>query len=187
MNDKERILIWMVQRIYSLALYKPSSVQEWRDIQPGFCSGENSLNIGDLVVASTTLTPNDFLVGFVDQINSNCVVIREIGSDRLCNYYNESFYRIPKDILGYEILEGVQYEIYRKVLKAFSKSNDSYSIRFQDIKFEGSTCHVSARKVFSPDNVYTVSFSYNKKTSIKSIVSLLNNAAVTKKAWRDDL
>lgn len=181
MRDKERILIWLVQRIYSLALFKPFSIDEWRDIQPGFYSDDNKLNIGDLVVASTTLTPNDFLVGFVDQIRANCVVIREIGSDRLCDYYNECFYRIPKDILGYEILEGVQYEIYRKVLKAFSKSNDSYCIRFQDIKFEGSTCYISARKVFSSDNVYTVSFPYNKKTSIKSIVSLLNNADATKK------
>lgn len=177
MGDKERILIWLVQRIYSNALYRPSSVQEWRDMQTGLFSDESGLNIGDLVVASTSMTPNDFLVGFVHQIRENCVVIREIGSDRLCNYYNENFYRIPKDILGYEILEGIQYEIYRKVLKAFSKSNDSYWIRFQDIEFGGSTCYVRARKAFSSDNVYTISFSYNKKTSIKSIVRLLNQAA----------
>ena len=66
---------------------------------------------GDLVFANTTLHINDFVIGIVDHIENDCVVIREIGSNRLCNYYNESFSVINKEKLGYEILEGVQYKI----------------------------------------------------------------------------
>ena len=62
---------------------------------------------------------NDFLVGFIDHLENDCVVIREIGSNRLCNYYNESFSVINKEKLGYELLEGVQYKTYQKALKAF--------------------------------------------------------------------
>ena len=129
---------------------------------------------GDLVMASTTLDPNEFMVGFVERICADHVVIREIGGNRLCNYYNEHFYRIDKEILGNEILEGTQYVTYRKVLKAFSKSDNSFMIRFQSISFDKNICTVSARKCFSDETLYTVSFKYNNKTTIKSIVEILN-------------
>ena len=56
------------------------------------------------------------MVGFVEKVDeeNDCVVIREIGSERLCNYSNEFFTVINKEKLGYEILEGVQYKIYKK-------------------------------------------------------------------------
>lgn len=175
MQDKERILMCLVNYIYRQALFGIDSVQKWRDLQPSFRGDRNPLEAGDLVVASTTITPNEFMVGYVEEICHDYIVIREIGSKNTVNYYNEMFYRIDKNILGYEILEGTQYEIYKKVLKAFSKIKKSYTIRFQSIDFNERICTVKARKVFSDETVGQISFEYNSKTSIKSIISLLDD------------
>lgn len=175
MQDKERILLCLVNYIYRQALYSIDSVQKWRDLQPSFRGDRNPLEVGDLVVASTAITPNEFMVGYVEEICHDYIVIREIGSRNTVNYYNEAFYRIDKDILGYEILEGTQYEIYRKVLKAFSKIKKSYTVRFQLIEFNEGMCIVKARKIFTDETIGEISFAYNKKTSIKSIVNLLDD------------
>ena len=135
---------------------------------------KNGLANGDLVFANTSIYPNDFMVGFVDSIKYDCVVIREIGSDKLCDYYNESFSVINKDNLGYEILEGVQYETYQKALKAFSQYA-SYSSRFKSITFDDGICKVQARTMFSDDTEFEIEFKYNSKTSIKSICKLIED------------
>lgn len=174
MKDKERILMWLVNRLYANALYARENIIKWRDMQPSIISNDNPLKVGDLVTTQTTFKPNDFIVGYVEEIQTDCVVIREIGSKRLCNYYNESFMRIDKSLLGNEILEGTQYLTYQKVLKAFSNSDKSYTYRFKSISFEDDICTVEARKVFSNDAVFSIKFKYNSKTTIKSIVALIN-------------
>ena len=173
MRDKERVLLWLVNRLYANCLYARENLTKWRDIQPGIFSNDNPLQVGDLVTTQTTFKVNDFIVGYVEELQKDCVVIREIGSKRLCNYYNESFMRIDKSILGYEILEGTQYLTYQKVLKAFSNSAHSYSYRFKSISFDKDICKVEARKCFSNDAVFDIQFKYNSKTSIKSITTLI--------------
>ncbi len=174
MTDKERILTWIVSRVYRKALYDPVAVKGWRDMQPLVMGGKGEpIQAGDLVVGMTTLKSNEFLVGFVHGVAPDCVVIREIGSDRLCNYSNEDFLRIDKEMLGYEILEGVQYQIYQKVLKAFAKSNLPEPVRFRSIVFDGKICTVEARKKFESEALFSISFEYNRRTSIKSIVDLI--------------
>ena len=175
MTDKERILMWLVNRLYANALYSREKLGKWRDMQPSIFSGDNPLQVGDLVTTQTTITPNDFIVGYVEEIQTDCVVIREIGSKQLCNYYNESFMRIDKSLLGNEILEGTQYLTYQKVLKGFSNSDKSYTYRFKSISFDDDICTVEARKAFSNDAVFSIKFKYNSKTTIKSILSLINN------------
>lgn len=173
MTDKERILLWLLHRIYCSALYSPNKLREWRDMQPGLITDRNPIAPGDLVTGLTTMTPNEFLVGYVHEVKPHCVVIREIGSNRLCEYGNESFLRIDKDLLGYEILEGIEYQTYQKVLKAFSKAKSHYSIRFCSIAFDGNLCKVEGRKVFSDEIVISFSFAHNAKTTISSIVELI--------------
>lgn len=136
--------------------------------------GHDHLEKGDLVIASTARNIHDFLVGFVEDIKTDYVVIREIGSKRLCNYYNESFYKINKEKIGYEILEGLEYETYLKALKAFDKYTD-YNIRFKSIRFENKKCFLQSRRMFSNDSIGEVSFNFNSKTTIKSIGEHLNS------------
>ena len=120
----------------------------------------------------TTIAPNAFIVGYVQEVRDDCVVIREIGSDKTCNYYNERFLKIDKAILGYEVLEGEEYRVYKKVLTAFSES-DPYSLKFRSIRFDGKTCTITGRTMFQDDAVLEASFRYNSKTTIKSIRELI--------------
>ena len=176
MSDKERILICLVNWIYRKALYDPAARKKWQDMQPGILSGCNPLKPGDLVTTMTTLFPNEWMVGFVHEVKKDCVVIREIGSDRLCNYHNETFMRIDKEIMGYEILEGVQYQIYKKVVEAFSEADRSYTFRFKGISFQGDTCRVEGRRVFQNETAFQIVFCYDSETTIESITELLNDA-----------
>lgn len=169
MNDKERILMCIITRVIPKLLYK-NSIIDMEDVV-SLSLDNTKLQHGDLVYAFTTIMPNEFMVGFVEEVKDEYCVIREIGSDRLCNYSNESFVKINKDILGYEILEGTQYKIYKKVLKAFEYV--SYSKRFKSISFDGNICTVEIRMMFSNDLLYTISFPYNSKTTIASIGKLL--------------
>lgn len=109
MRDKERILMVIITRIIPGLTSCMCNKEEYVHS----CMLEPSrLKPGDLVMANTTITPNPFVVGFVNEVKDDYVVIREIGSKRLCEYRNESFTIINKERLGYEILEGIQYKIY---------------------------------------------------------------------------
>lgn len=169
MKDKERILMTIVTRVIPGIAYGLRSEKD-SYIEPCMMRPEK-LKHGDLVFANTSIYPNDFVVGFVNEVKDDCVVIREIGSERLCNYYNESFTKINKKYLGYEILEGIQYKIYQKVLKAFEYTR--YYTRFKSISFDENICTVQAREAFKNDMLFEVSFKYNSKTTIKSIRKLL--------------
>lgn len=178
MTDKERILTLLVKHIYMDALYAPEKVRYWREQQPPFMSINvgRKLEEGDLVIAFTTIEPNDFMVGFVHTPpdENGTVVIREIGSDRLCNYGNETFMWVDKEMLGEEILEGLQYETMRKVRKAFAKAAYPYTLRYAGVTFTDHFCLAKGREVFSDKILVSFSFPYNSKTSIKSIVKRIN-------------
>jgi hypothetical protein len=172
MTDKERILMTIITRIIPGLVYGCFTYKDKEEYVKSYMLERAGLEKGDLVFANTSITPNDFMVGFVDSIEQDYTVIREIGSDRLCNYSNESFTKINKEKIGYEILEGVQYKVYQKVLKAFSNYT-RYGTRFKSISFEDDSCTVAARCMFSNDTNFEVTFPYNSKTTIKSIGKLL--------------
>ena len=101
MTDKERILSAIVSNIIPGLAY---GFDKEKDRYIDDCMlNPSKLKKGDLVFARTSMYPNDFSVGFVHEVKEDCVVIRKIGSDKLCNYYNEGFTKINKERLGYEI------------------------------------------------------------------------------------
>ena len=175
MTDKERILMCIVTRIIPTLC----AVGNCEDIITS--SFTENPQKDDLVFAMTSIEPNEFAVGFYEHYDEDkeCHVIREIGSNRLCNYYNERFSIINKEKLGYEILEGTQYKTYQKVLKAFGKYTD-YWTRFRSIDFDGKRCIVTAREAFENSEKWKVSFEYTSKTTIKSIGMLLETADAEK-------
>lgn len=171
MTDKERILSAIVCNIIpglSCGMRDKDDYIEHCMLQP------SKLNKGDLVFARTSFYPNDFSVGFVHEVKENCVVIRKIGSDKLCNYYNEGFTKINKEKLGYEILEGLEYKTYRKVCQAFEYTN--YCTRFKSISFDGNKCIVQARTMFENDLLFEVTFEFDKKTTVAQIGKILEKA-----------
>lgn len=172
MTDKERILSAIVSRVIPGLIYgfgdKKDDYVESCMLQP------SKLSKGDLVFAATSIYPNDYSVGFVYEVKEDCVVIRKIGSEKLCNYYNEGFYKINKEKLRYEILEGLQYKTYKKVLKAFEYTN--YFTRFKGISFDGDKCTVQARTMFENDLLFEVTFEFDKKTTVAQIGKILEKA-----------
>lgn len=175
MTDKERILMVIVSRIIPGLMC--SGFREKDEYVKSYMLEKSKLQHGDLVFANTSIFPNDFMVGFVENVDDerDCVAIREIGSKKLCDYFNESFSVINKEKLGYEILEGVQYKTYQKVLKAFSEYAD-YGTRFKSISFDGDKCTIQSRKMFSNDLDNEWTFKYGSKTSIKSIGITIQNS-----------
>ena len=180
MSDKERILLAIIK---SFIPYLTTSCRDDDIVEHNFF-GKIKYKKGDLVVAFTTFKINPFCVGFVEEDmrdEEGYVLIREIGSNKTCEYYNETFIRLNKDKLGYEILEGTQYKTYIKVLKAFGYTG--YWVRFSSIAFDGNLCTVKARKAFENDEIFSISFRYNSKTSIKSIADMLIEK---EKEWEDE-
>lgn len=171
MNDKERILMTIISRVIPGLCVKIRNPEEYVKIN---FLGKADLQPGDLVLANTTIEPNDFMVAFVDHFDvvKDCVVVREIGSDKLCDYYNESFSAINKEKLGYEVLEGVQYKTYKKALKAFAEYAN-YTIRFRSISFENDICTLTARRMFENSEEFSVKFRYASKTTIKEIGKMI--------------
>lgn len=174
MKDKERILMVIVTRIIPGLLYGCNTYQDRENYVKSYMLESKGLEKGDLVFANTSIYPNDFMVGFVEEVKKDCTVIREIGSNKLCNYFNESFTKINKEKLGYEALEGLQYKTYQKVLKAFSKYG-GYNTRFKSIAFDKNKCVVQSRAAFSNDTDFQIEFCHDSKTTIKSIGDLLED------------
>lgn len=174
MTDKERILMAIITRIIPGLLHASAARKE--EYCTLFFVNKSMLQPGDLVFENISPLVNDFIVGFVDHYDSDkgCVVIRELGSDHLCDYYNAGFTRINKDRLGYEILEGQEYKIYQKVLKAI-KFHPDYGTRFKSISFAGKQCTVEIREIFSGETKGKFTFKYSSKTTIKEIVDHLAN------------
>jgi hypothetical protein len=174
MGDKERILMMIVTRVITRLMYSTFNDRD-KIVKSHMFEQLELLKRGDLVFTTTTIVPNDFMVGFVEEVDkeNQCVVIREIGSKKLCRYYNEWFTVINKKEIGYEYLEGVQYKTYIKVLKAFSKYAE-YGTKFKSISFEGNVCTIQSRQMHSNDLENEWSFKYDSKTTIKSIGEIIS-------------
>lgn len=111
MRDKERILMIIISRIIPGLTSCTAKKEDY--IRP-FIFNTHELKAGDLVMANTTTFPNEFMVGFVHEVKSDCVVIREIGSKKLCNYYNETFSVINKENWGTKFLKVCSIKRIRK-------------------------------------------------------------------------
>lgn len=181
MTDKERILSAIITRVIPGMMY--GHRREYEDYVENCMLQPSKLNKGDLVFANTSIYPNDFSVGFVHEVKEDYVVIRKIGSDKLCNYYNETFTKINTEKLGYEILEGLQYKIYQKVCKAFEYTN--YCTRFKSLSFDGNKCTVQSRTMFENDLLFEVSFEFDEKTSIAQIGKILEKADRKKRGYKN--
>lgn len=185
MNDKERILYTLVQRIYMKALYgDPGEVRKWRDAQPGMLTGLNPLQKGDLVIAATSLEASPFMVGYYEgQSETGGALIREIGSDRLCDYANEWFYRIEKSILGPEILDGERYALYKKVENAAQDINgDTYYVTAFEL--DDYSCKISLRKCWRKNEIRNIRLPIEKTSSIEDIRAGLS-AAIEKETTNE--
>lgn len=200
MNDKERILMTILERLYltqSLCL-KGYEEKMFSDSMNGHeyvhfgAYDDRPVQKGDLVMAQTGPV-NDWKIAWVHQVvSSDTCVLREIGSNRLCTWSNERFCRIV-GLHESLLLEGEEYLFERKVIKAFHKG-DKYIYRFGGVDFlDNGIATIWIREVFGgmlSDKKGTKPFSFDMKwspkTSIKSILkNMIDNGYGTRKFEQD--
>jgi PAS domain-containing protein len=181
MNDRERILTHIIDRLASTQLLANHrhgyDSEEYRDgdtYRVHFAYSKDA-QVGDLVLAQTGGI-SEFKIGFVHHVVSESnLIIREIGSDKLCNYANERFVPIY-GLTEIDLLEGEKHEFYIKVQKAFRKL-DNFWHRFGGIHFDGNTVEIRVRERYgglkAPTDPYTITIKWSKSMTIKRIMALM--------------
>lgn len=184
MNDKERIIMLVLERLHSTQVLCRNAEKESdyidRDgsVYVHFgCWDDRPVQKGDLVLAETGHV-SDFKIGWVHQVvDSSTCIIREIGSNRLCNYGNEKFTRIV-GLNPSLLLEGKEYIFEQKVIRAF-RNGGEYMYRFGGVDFNGNSTTIWIREVFggfnprNPSKPFSFSMKWNAKTSVKSILEAM--------------
>ncbi len=169
--DKERILMFLVRNLMEIDYLGKK--------KDGSRVVVDHAVVGDLVICSTSgmFNQHPWVVGWVVSIqDQNAMTLRELGSDRLCNIGNDSFYvvrGVPKDML----LEGAEREFCRKVVKAFVRG-DEYTYRYGGVDIEGRQATIWIREVFGggKSKPFVCTLTWNKRTSIKSILAEMRAA-----------
>ena len=173
MTDKERILTYIISRCASIMTFGGSLSDKplrFEHINQD-CS---NLKIGDVVLSPSFVT-NPYNIGFVHEVKShNFLVIREIGTNNLCNYSNQLFQiikNIPKDIL----YEGKYFNFYRKCQKSFRKGN-LYWYAFVDFEIKEDEIIIEFRESSKPD------MKYYKMSIPKQNINRISQKYIYKKA-----
>jgi hypothetical protein len=202
-TDRERILVniaaHLAEELYSLCLFVPQAKEYYtsgRAMSPitvtgGFGSypSQKPFKKGALVVCNTACRihqDDPFLVSFVEangiQHDPNGLVLRAIGTDKLCNYGNENFLEItgiPEKFLW----EGPQWKFAKKLYKALRHMGrepkiDTYGHRYRGLEFvDDSSADVWVGEYFGglgqKTKSYSIRVTFNGKTTINAIVEQL--------------
>lgn len=201
MTDRERILTLVIREMYRTSICSRTGPARYtkgtgpvrcdQDVVDGvhFAPGGQTVP-GDLVVASSSLTQNRWSIGFYVKRVGGINVIREIGSDKLCDYSNETFVPI-RGLRNWDILDGDRREFYLKVLAASRKGGDP-DYRFRDIKFSEEFNKVDIMRTFrlrfeEKHQVLRAQMVWNKKTTIKAILEALVAAGYGKLKHEDSV
>ncbi len=187
LTDRERILMTIIDRLSGTFMLMRGSVSYFGPeayTTPSLGTLVHFANYaepkpGDLVLAKTGHV-SEWKIGWYVKKRLGSLggaVIREIGSERLCNYDNESF--VP--IYGLDpitLLEGDKRAFYVKVVKAFRRG-DEYVYRFGGIRFEGQEACITIREVFGGalagggSQPFDVRLVWNKRMSVKRILEAM--------------
>lgn len=139
LNDMERVLKSTIRGLYS-------TLQRWQSryrIVPDeddvhFGSREDELRPGDLVQCLSTREPNPFSFAYFVEwkgADRHLAVLRGIGSQRLCDYGNESFSKVI-GLAQEEMWDGARRLFYEKARRVFDEPPaDYYACRFGGLRF----------------------------------------------------
>ena len=191
LSDRERILMQIIDRLSGTFLLMLGAVNERSAFESTSLGTLTHFayyaepKTGDLVLAKTGHV-SEWKIGWYVEKRYGGAVIREIGSDRLCNYDNESF--VP--IYGLDpimLLEGDKREFYVKVMRSFSKGNE-YSYRFGGLRFDGPEAVITIREVFGgmgqQSQPFDVRIVWNKRMSVKAILAAMRAGGYGTKSFR---
>jgi len=205
MTDKERILTAIVRELSTTQILarKVNLTFSAADFERGFGDRGHYAHfaayrqpvVGDLVLCNSSGLHPWTIGWYVEQEPRGhaTATIREIGTERLCNMSNESFYPIV-GMSPLDMLEGEQHRFYAKVTRAFWKA-DEYFYRFGGLDFpekrraiiwvrEAFGGHLGEREESVP---FAVETTFTVRTSIDRIVRTLREGGLgTRKFERQE-
>ena len=190
MNDKERILMQIIQGLRTAESLARPNLRGWEAGDVAYDDGyggqyvhfapwvgDEELKPGELVMCQTG-NISDWKIGFVvRRIEYGRCLIREIGSDRTCDYSNERFIPI-RGLSPTELLEGDDYQFYLKVLKAFDRG-DEFWHRFGGVDITGRHATILVRERYggikykSGTKPFPIEMDWTPKTTIKAILEAM--------------
>lgn len=188
LTDRERILMTIISHLSATQLLARGRNYYPQDFKDGLVhfAYYKQPEPGDLVLAKTGGVDR-WKVGFYHKkLDGSRALIREIGSDVLCDYGNESFLPIV-GLSPIDLLEGEKYKIYIKVLKAFNKG-DEYIYRFGGLDFEGDEIVIWVREVFGglgqESTPFNIRMKWGKHTSVRSILQCMRDGGYGTRSFR---
>jgi hypothetical protein len=196
LTDRERILMVVIDRLQSASILANPGPLAWSS--DAYRDGDGHYHVhfapwkkpvaGDLVWASTGQVSPWKIGWYVERKPGyECHVIREIGSDRLCDYGNESF----TPIVGLEddvrMLEGDRWKLLLKIYRAFAKG-DEYMYRFGGLVFDGDEAVLRVREAYgglSNDSVpFEIRFKWTKRMSVAKVLQAMRDGGYGTKSFR---
>lgn len=206
MTDRERILVNIAAELaHEVEYYQRLHVvqaheQQWPDsarrIRAEWTAlGNPKYNKGDLVVCftSTGRQQNPWLISFVEadrcKHDPHGLLLRAIGTDKLCDYSNESFIKIT-GIPARLLWEGDQYQFSIKLHKALVKF-DKYGHVFRGLEFpepDRAIVYIGERwgGLNKPTKPYTVEIQFSKRTTIREVMTRLRAAGFGTRDFEPD-
>lgn len=194
LSDRERILMTIIDSLSTTATLRPAPPHNWSSEYYRDGSGFyvhfapwKKPEAGDLVLSKTGHV-SPWKIGFyVAPLPGSFggAVVREIGSDKLCNYANESFCPIV-GMNEIQLFEGKRREFYVKVLKAF-RAGDEYLYRFGGLRFEGETAVVRIREAHGlteNSTPFEVKVPFRSRISISSILAAMRAGGYGTKSFK---
>lgn len=179
LTDRERILTEVLRALLftqRLCLHKTSEADFKRDSGGEYAHfggyDDRPIQVGDLVLAQSGRISN-WSVGWVAQIYSeHHILMRDIGSNKVCDYSNESFVRIA-GMYEEHILDGDKYAFYKKLLKALDQADDFHH-RFRSIHFPSErVARIGIAEKWANEVTAQIEIKFTKRTTIKQILSTL--------------
>jgi hypothetical protein len=165
MTDKERILTLITTMTAHATtvhrLLSENSVK-WEHIHQ-----DTILKKGDIVCGITNSNHNYGVAFFHEKLGTSDFVVKEIGSEKLCNYTNEMFLVLRNFPDMYKLC-GIEYKTMLKVEKSLF---DIDQYRFDRVDFQPHKLIITLRKKWTTDK-YLVDFDYSctiSKITIKSL------------------
>lgn len=190
--DRERLLTTIILRLRTTMVLASKARNDYSDERGGeyvhfkFSLDATNLVPGQLVLCETSGVHRFTIAVVVSPIDYSTCLIREFGSNRTCRMANEGF-AVLAGMSESDLLEGDEYQTYRKIIKAFGKTKD-YVYRFGGARFsKDGTVTVTIREVWGGRNgqsvPFDVTFAWHKRMSIKAIVAKLREGGLGTKAF----
>lgn len=183
LTDKERLLMYLAQRLGPMTATKP----HW-----GLWVGSHrDAKAGDLIRCGTQRTMHPFVIAWLAKIDGvgwgERYLLREFGGERTCWMSNE-FVQPINNIPAFHLLEGHQFKAYVKTMKAFGRCDHYNDGKFAGIAFPdrhssvatiGLRPHIFSSPSRAPDGqryvIRPIRFvvAFTSKTRIRDIISLI--------------